>query len=93
MLFCGSRKLVGLRLNFEPGCMQIFSMLSVNLGLPLPLSMYNVSRVEASKTDHLRDYAPNQEKYEAVQIFPIKRIEIWTIAIVLAIVFLELKLL
>ena len=27
-------------------------------------------RVQASTTDHLRDYAPNLEKYEAVQIFP-----------------------
>ena len=28
-------------------------------------------RVEAPITDHLRDYAPDLEKYKAVQIFPV----------------------
>ena len=28
-------------------------------------------RVEASVTDHLRDYVSNLEKYKAVQIFPV----------------------
>lgn len=31
----------------------------------------NLTRVEASMTDHLRDCVPYLEKYETVQIFPV----------------------
>ena len=36
----------------------------------------NTSRVDAPITDHLRDFAPNLEKYKVVQNFPFRKIEI-----------------
>ena len=50
-------------------------------------------RVEVPITDHLRDYAPNLEKYKVVQISPCRKIGIMRTAIFLVIIFLKLKLL
>lgn len=35
------------------------------------LSCFEIRRVESLITDHLRDHAPNLEKYEVVQFFPV----------------------
>jgi hypothetical protein len=48
-------------------------------------------RVEAFITDHLRDYAPCLEKYEAVEFFPCKKIKISRIANFLVVLFYKLK--
>jgi hypothetical protein len=57
------------------------------------LCYLKMNRVEVPITDYLRDYAPNLEKYKAVQIAPCRKIEIMRTAIFLVIMFLKLKLL
>ena len=60
---------------------QIFVVI-INLLKSVPVNYGNaiIIRVEAPITDHSRDYAPNLEKYKALQIFPCKKIEIRRIA-------------
>ena len=36
-----------------------------------PLANYNKARVEAPIFDHFKDFAPDLEKYEVVQNFPV----------------------
>jgi hypothetical protein len=48
-------------------------------------------RVEAPIPDHLRDSAPNLEKYKVVQILPCRKIEIKKIVNFLVFLFLKLN--
>jgi hypothetical protein len=50
-------------------------------------------RVEAPITNHLRDFAPNLEKYKAVHIFPFRKIELRRTVNFSVIVLLKLNML